>query len=314
MTNCIICGFEIPETQWDPPNQPRFDCPVCGRFKLSELAAQRLYEARFSVGQMAPPFLGDHHLLSAAIRQIYEDNAREEVFIPDFEIFRGTARPLKDPFEAVDRILKYVVKVAERVGDEVPLLPTTDYPIAFARDADEFRYFVRLSKELALMEVKGDFRVRPLSAGWKRLAEIALSGGLPSSAFVAMPFVEDLREAYTLGIEPALRAAGFEAIRVDLIQHNGKIDDRIIADIRHSALLIADFTGHRQNVYFEAGFAYGLGRHVIFTCRSGDIDEAHFDTRQYNHIVWSSPENLREQLFNRINATIPRPVRALPAV
>ena len=31
----------------------------------------------------------------------------------------------------------------------------------------------------------------------------------------------------------------------------------------------------------------------------------HFDTGQYNYIVWNDPRDLREQLQNRIVATIP---------
>jgi len=31
--------------------------------------------------------------------------------------------------------------------------------------------------------------------------------------------------------------------------------------------MICDLTGYRGGVYFEAGFAYGLGLEVIYTCR-----------------------------------------------
>ncbi|MHC4124718.1 MAG: nucleoside 2-deoxyribosyltransferase, partial [Planctomycetota bacterium] len=60
----------------------------------------------------------------------------------------------------------------------------------------------------------------------------------------------------------------------------------------------------RGGVYFEAGFAKGLGREVIFTVKEDDVEKLHFDTRQYNHIVYDSPEDLYEKLYNRICATI----------
>jgi NADPH:quinone reductase-like Zn-dependent oxidoreductase len=62
----------------------------------------------------------------------------------------------------------------------------------------------------------------------------------------------------------------------------------------------------RSGVFFEAGFAKGLGREVIFIVREADIEELkeHFDTRQYNHIVYDSAEDLRKKLYNRICATI----------
>lgn len=113
---------------------------------------------------------------------------------------------------------------------------------------------------------------------------------------------------YASGIQPALEATGYKPVRIDKHEHNEKIDDRIIAAIRSSGLLVADFTGHRGGVYFEAGFAMGSGLPVIWTCRSSDIQAAHFDTRQYNHIVWSDPDELRDRLIQRIEATLPRRV------
>jgi hypothetical protein len=58
-------------------------------------------------------------------------------------------------------------------------------------------------------------------------------------------------------------------------EHANKIDDEIIAEIRRSAFLVADFTGHRQNVYFETGFAIGLARQVVWTCRKDEIKDLH---------------------------------------
>ena len=70
---------------------------------------------------------------------------------------------------------------------------------------------------------------------------------------------------------------------------------------------MADVTNHRQGVYFEAGYALGLGIPVIWTCRKDDLDNCHFDTRQYNHIVWETPEELATALEHRIRATIGEP-------
>ena len=112
---------------------------------------------------------------------------------------------------------------------------------------------------------------------------------------------------------PAIRDAGYEPIRVDNVQHNRKIDDEIIALIRRSRFVVADFTAGkpeepRGGVYYEAGFAYGLGREVIYTCRRDFVEALHFDTRQYNHIVWEEDKlsDFRKNLQNRIEATIGR--------
>jgi hypothetical protein len=48
----------------------------------------------------------------------------------------------------------------------------------------------------------------------------------------------------------------------------------------------------------------GLRIPAIFTCRHDMVTKLHFDTRQYAHIVWSTPERLRFDLRDRILARI----------
>jgi nucleoside 2-deoxyribosyltransferase len=98
--------------------------------------------------------------------------------------------------------------------------------------------------------------------------------------------------------------------------------------------MVCDLTGYRGGVYFEAGFAYGLGLPVIYTCRydwceedqlSNDAGEPiqylkdsagrsiqvtkegiHFDLAHQNRIEWE-PDKLdkfRVKLTNRIRAVI----------
>lgn len=126
-----------------------------------------------------------------------------------------------------------------------------------------------------------------------------------NQAFVAMSFDPSLRSVYLDAIKSALNETGYVPLRVDEAEYNEKIDDRIVADIRTSGLVIADFTQHKAGAYFEAGFAQGLGIPVIWTCRDDDIANAHFDTRQYNHITWKDAEDLQEKLIARIEATVP---------
>lgn len=70
--------------------------------------------------------------------------------------------------------------------------------------------------------------------------------------------------------------------------------------------MLADFTGHRGGVYFEAGFAKGLNLEVIWTCKEDDLVNLHFDIRQYNCIVWSENnlEKFEKDITNRICAVL----------
>jgi nucleoside 2-deoxyribosyltransferase len=124
-----------------------------------------------------------------------------------------------------------------------------------------------------------------------------------SQAFVAMWFDKTMTAAFKNGLELAIGNAGYEPLRIDRKEHDRKIYDEIIAEIRRSAFVVADFTHQRGGVYYEAGFAHGLGKRVIFTCKKlTKGEELHFDVRQYNTIFWETPENLIAPLQNRILA------------
>jgi len=208
----------------------------------------------------------------------------------------------------MDRALLYVADHQSKADEFFEVFHGKDYPLAFAKDEDEFRYFLHRLVERHLLENLGlaghprsdSYRLTP--EGWEKVEQIKKAQIDSDQAFVAMWFSDELNEAWHQGFEPALTSTGFDPLRVDLAEHTGKIDDFIVAQIRRSGLLVADFTGNRGGVYFEAGFAMGLGIPVIWTCRETDIDELHFDTRQYNHIVWKNSEDLKERLQNRIAA------------
>ena len=111
-------------------------------------------------------------------------------------------------------------------------------------------------------------------------------------------------EAFDGILKAAQLDCGYHVVRVDRERHNDDITDRILAGIRAAQFLIADFTFQRPGVYYEAGFAQGLGRTVIRTCRDVDLDNLHFDTRQFFHLKWHEPTDLRLSLAEHIQSTI----------
>ena len=69
--------------------------------------------------------------------------------------------------------------------------------------------------------------------------------------------------------------------------------------------LVGDFTVDRGGIYFEAGYALGLGLPVIWLVREDELAKVHFDNRQYNFVAWRDGawEELRDRLRFRIEAT-----------
>jgi hypothetical protein len=214
--------------------------------------------------------------------------------------------------------LQYLGVHILQLGDSLTLGGDSDIDTLRLLAETESKNTQELLQLLHMLEdagfVKGTFymdgqaRVQPTVRGWQELDNLKRPRIDSAQAFVAMWFHELTSEAYINGIELAVSATGYKAIRIDKKEHNNKIDDEILAEIRRSRFLIADFTCEPKNVrggvYYEAGFVQGLGIPVIWTCRESSLADLHFDTRQYSHIVWKDPTDLFTQLKNRIGATI----------
>ncbi len=122
-------------------------------------------------------------------------------------------------------------------------------------------------------------------------------------AFIAMWFDDSMKRTRR-SIFSAVKSCGYDARTVDMKEHNGMIVPEIFFEIRNSHFVIADFTGHRGGVYYEAGYAEALGKQVIQCCSQDSFKDIHFDIAQKNTISWENSDELSEQLIKRIKSTI----------
>ena len=213
--------------------------------------------------------------------------------------------------ERLDRTLTNLAALSPSGGSEVSI-EHKDCPLFFAESPKEGVYYVKALRDQGWINevLVSPWTVVLTPAGWARVQELIEAGPSANNpVFVAMSFGDAETKAsmdlvYEEGLRRGIKRAGYKVDRVDQIEHNEWIMDQVMAGIRGAPFVVADFTGHRNGVYFEAGFAKGLGIPVICTCRDGELDKAHFDTRQLNHIVWKTPTELSERLYNRIIGTI----------
>ena len=256
-------------------------------------------------------------------------NQNGETYVPDVTkdlIEKACRERSLDVDVRAERLLRFIRMKSRAVGDNVMLnsrAQTTDiYMQAMAwsesTSARELRYLLDYLRDHCWIErSQAGYRYIVTVDGYRRLEDVKTNHDDSAQAFVAMWFDDEMNDVYSNGIEPAIRDAGYQPVRIDEKLDVNKIDDDIIAEIRRSRFLVADFThgkdGARGGVYYEAGFASGLEIPVIHTCREDAIDQIHFDTRQYHHTTWSRTglEKLREDLKNRILALIGEgPVRS----
>jgi len=120
-------------------------------------------------------------------------------------------------------------------------------------------------------------------------------------AFVAMWFHNEM-QLYTQEVQKAIRQAGYEPYIANQDSYNGLIMDKVLNKISEAKFVIADLTslpetetdpctGVRGGVYYEAGYAAGLGLEVILTCREDATARIHFDLKQFLGIFWKETDD-----------------------
>lgn len=249
--------------------------------------------------------------ISHSLRTIAEQaiaNPDNSLFpIYDDEDFRGMLAQRDLPVqEKLNLLLRYLGNLSDYPGQKEVFDIVHDYPILQARNSREADFYINSLKERSLIRAE---RIMPDSRisfalttnGWIELERAAQSGSESSNGFIAMSF-DTSRSVYDQAIERAITGAGYLALRIDRVPHVNRIDDEIIARIREAKFMVADFSGHNNGVYFEAGFMLGLGRPVVWVCEKSDMPKAHFDTRQYNTIDYEDAKDLEARLKFKLEA------------
>lgn len=130
-----------------------------------------------------------------------------------------------------------------------------------------------------------------------------------NQVFVAMMFSDEIDSAYEKVYKPVVQSLNYVAMRIDEKQFNGSIIGEITSEITDSVALIADLTGNRGGVYYEAGVARGLQLcshpiKLVFTCRRSffDGEKVHFDVQGDNIILYTDENDLKDKLTARLQA------------
>ena len=221
-----------------------------------------------------------------------------------------------------DRLLRHIADQSPTVGSDFSLNTISPAVLAWSESVEDSEVGFLIhdlmkrgyldANELQAGRHYGTFKVpknvRVTVDGYERIRQQVVNEGA-SQAFVAMWLDDSIIPMYEEAIKPAIEEAGYNPMLISQKEHVNKIEDEIIAEIRRSRFVVADFShnpdeGVRGSVYYEAGFAHGLGLDVIFTCKQGQVEDLHFDTSHYSHITWRTANDLREQLVRRILAVV----------
>jgi guanylate kinase len=115
--------------------------------------------------------------------------------------------------------------------------------------------------------------------------------------FVLMAFDPAMDEIYE-AFQNAGRLVPGVSLRVQRVDDSDKLDyritDEILQSISRAELIVCDLSYERPNVYYELGYARGLGKTVISCAKKGTT--LHFDIKDFNTILYDGPLEIQRRL------------------
>ena len=112
--------------------------------------------------------------------------------------------------------------------------------------------------------------------------------------FVLMPFSDEFKDLYVLGIKNPLQSIGFLCDRVDEQHFEDLIVERIQDQIRSADYIIGVTDSLNPNVFYEIGYSHALQKKTILISNSNLTIP--FDLNQYPHIIYKNISDLKEKI------------------
>jgi len=298
MPSCPVCKQSVEHFNDIEGFKSEVQCNYCGEF-IIEKSLQAILDSN--------PY--NQVRIGSWIREQNSFGVTPELKAIDFDnLISLKDKKINQKYEL---LLKYMYseKTIEIVQSNLNRL----YLVLFwCEDIKEFNMLLSKAVELNHLKLVFDsmiYKIYSITYDGKEFVENLGLDNNSNKIFIAFYFSDEMKIQFEPIIKKAVLDASegkFEAVRVSssTTDHDAKIDDELIGMIKSSKAVIADFTGNRTAVYYEAGFAMGLGIPVIWTCKKDDVDKLSFDTRQYPHIIWENEEDLYKQVVNRLKAKI----------
>lgn len=287
----------------------RFACPRCGDFALSRTAEADLPGTLRGDPEAAAK-------LSHALRRASDSSSQD--FFSTYTIEEVLKRPLPRPKEQADLLIRWLARHSPGPGELIEIASETHAgvigaksPAGFALVVDHlFSVGLLTGHQIRAIGAQGQAQATLSFAGWEYYEQLAKGIAVYRKAFMAMKFGEPVLEQMLADVfRPAAARAGFELFKLDDVPKAGLIDDRLRVEIQASDFIVADLSHDNLGAYWEAGYAEGLGKPVIYTCEQAKFEatRTHFDTNHHLTIVWSSerPTDAADALKATIRATLP---------
>ncbi|WP_150125106.1 nucleoside 2-deoxyribosyltransferase [Aquaspirillum sp. LM1] len=286
------------------------DCPHCGSFSLCGSLVSTWPSQKANDPLAAAK-------LSHAVRNAQTKNA---ITIVNTDMCNAILRTsLPKPREQADLMIRWLAENYQEPGKEINLNYADHGAIIGSQSATGFVFTIDYMMQSGFLEGKvskvmdasrRQYHLFLTVKGWDCYDEIKTRNESYRKAFMAMKFGDGcLDQTLENVFKPAAKKAGFELFKSTELLEAGLIDNQIRAQIQASDFVIADLSHDNLGAYWEAGYAEGLGKPVIYTCQKSKFEKSktHFDTNHHLTIVWDdeNPAQCERELIAAIRVTLP---------
>jgi nucleoside 2-deoxyribosyltransferase len=303
---CTVCTSPANILEFEFSVGVVVDCSRCGGFRVSRLVADNI----------GLPFQDKKHqaLASHTIRKMQAPGAPRPKLTMDF--FRALeTRTLPSPADAIDNLLLWIAESASgSFGKEVQVAYSDPNALGSIGviDPKDVEWVADSANAQRLIDgprAQASRQCRLTPDGWLRVEELKRAHVSSKFAFFARQFNDsDLDKLYESCLRAAVLETGYELRTVT--QRAGLIDAVIEDEIRRCRFVVADLSNKNDGAYWEAGFAEGLGKPVIYICRAKDEHgveiTTHFDANHRHTVKWdlAAPEDFATRLKAVIRNTL----------
>lgn len=313
---CPVClsldGFDCKSAPFGKKDASLFDCSVCGGFAISRTALHDDLDSRL------PNFTRvKRAALSHKIRLDNEREKKPRMWLSDqLSEFLEEGPSLPTPASQATNIIRWIGTQVQETGEAAANL-SPEFQAFIGAPSRQFACELlielrdrNLVSGLFLPELNGPPHAQDLNltlSGWELFDQEQkglVSGGY---GFIALKFGDPTLDTLINDhIKPALAEIGYKTIDLRDVSQAGVIDNIMRMHIRDCAFLIADLTHENAGAYWEAGFAEGLGKPVLYICESEKFEKerTHFDTNHCTTVPWRTGEE--SEFVRELIATIRR--------
>lgn len=217
-------------------------------------------------------------------------------------------------------LIRYIGDMVSQSGTPISQLSATDLQSAIGAPSREFveqlveelheMGVIRMAEPVSYFQDTVFMNVNLTLKGWEQYETEKRGEFEGNYGFIAMQFGDTDLDAFVQEVvKPAVKdGIGYDLVDMRDVGRAGIIDNIMRVQIRDAKFVIADLTHDNYGAYWEAGYAEGLGKPVIYICEKEKFEtkRTHFDTNHCTTVLWSrdNDEGFKKELIATIRRSL----------